>query len=45
MLLGRVAQLLGLQLLQGADNAETRITRFDNIVDIAILGCILRIGK
>ena len=34
-----------LSLLQGADNAETRVARFDNIIDIAILGCIVRIGK
>ena len=45
MFLGRVGQFLGLQLLQGADNAETRVARFDNIIDIAILGCIVRIGK
>ena len=36
---------LGLQLLQGADNAEACITRFDNIINIAILGCIVRISK
>ena len=45
MFLGRVGQFLGLQLLQGADNAETRVARFDNIIDIAILGCIVRLGK
>ena len=45
MFLGRVGQFLGLQLLQGADNAETRVARFDTIIDIAILGCIVRIGK
>ena len=45
MLFRRIGQFLGLQLLQGADNAETRVARFDNIIDIAILGCIVRIGK
>ena len=45
MFLGRVGQFLGLQLLQGADNAETRVARFYNIIDIAILGSIVRIGK
>ena len=34
MFLGRVGQFLGLQLLQGADNAETRVARFYNIIDI-----------
>jgi len=36
MFLGRVGQFLGLQLLHGADNAETRVARFYNIIDIAI---------
>jgi hypothetical protein len=31
--------------VHSADNAETRVARFDNIIDIAILGCIVRIGK
>ena len=45
MLLSRVGQFLGLQLLQGADDAETCITRFDYIVDIAILRSVVRVGK
>ena len=44
MLFRRIGQFLGLQLLQGADNAEACITRFDNIINIAILGCIVRIS-
>ena len=40
-----IRQLLGLQLLQGADDAETRVARFDDIVYIAILGCIVGVGK
>ena len=45
MLLGRVGQFLGLQLLQGTDDAEAGVARFDDIVNVTILGGIVRIRK
>ena len=45
MLLGRVGQFLCRQLLQSADDAETRVARFDYIVDIAVFCCVVRVAE
>ena len=45
MLLSWIGQFLSLQLLQSADNAETCVTRFNHIIDVTILSCIVRISK
>ena len=39
------AQFLSLQLLQSTDYAETCVAWFNHIVDVAVFGCIVRIGK
>ena len=41
--LGRVGLLLGGKHLECLDHAEAGVTRLDNIVDIAVLGCLIRI--
>ena len=41
----RVLELLGLQLGQCTDDAEAGVARLDNVVDVAILGCIVRVGE
>ena len=41
MFLGRIALLLGGEHLKGADDAEACVARFDDIVDITILGSIV----
>ena len=43
--LGRIGQLLGLQLLQGTNDAEARVTRLNHIVNVTIFSCIIRVGK
>ena len=43
--LGRIGQLLGLQLLQGTNDAEARVTRLNHIINITIFSCIIRVGK
>ena len=43
--LGRIGQLLGLQLLQGTNNEEARVTRLNHIINITIFSCIIRVGK
>ena len=45
MLLSRVSQFFGLQLLQCTDDAETGITRFNHIINVTIFGSIVRIGE
>ncbi len=45
MLLGRVLQFLGLQLLQCTDNPETGVARFDHIIDVSITCCHIWIGE
>ena len=45
MLLGRQVLLLMRQLSQTTADAETGITRFDDIVDITELCRLIRIGK
>lgn len=37
MLFGRIGQAFGLELCQCADDAEARVARFDDIVDIPYL--------
>ena len=41
----RVLELLGLQLGQRTDDAEAGVAGLDNVVDVAILGCIVRVGE
>ena len=43
--LGRIGQLLSLQLLQGTNDAEARVTRLNHIINITIFSCIIRISK
>ena len=44
MLLGRIVKLLVGQLCQGADDAEAGVAGLDDIIDVAVLGSVLRIG-
>ena len=41
----RVLELLGLQLGQRTDDAEAGVAGLDDVVDVAILGCIVRVGE
>ena len=45
MLLGRQRLALCGKLGQSAADAETGVARLDHIVDIAILGCLIRSGE
>ena len=45
MLFGRVGQTLGLQLGQGTDDTETRVARFDYIVDITVFSSLVRVRE
>ena len=45
MLLGRQRIALGGQLSQTATDAETSITRLNNVIDVAVLGSLIGIGK
>ena len=45
MLFGRVGQTLGLQLGQRADDTETRVARFDYIVDITVFSSLVRVRE
>ena len=45
MLLRRIDLLLGTQLLEGADDAEARVTRLDHIVDVAITCGVVRVSE
>ena len=45
MLLGRTCFALVGELRQGAANAEARIARFNHVIDVAILGCLIGIGE
>ena len=42
MLLERVGELLGLELLEGLDDALTRVARFNNVINIAAVSCLIR---
>ena len=42
VLLERVGQALGLQLLKAADNAGACVARLNNIVNITTVGCLVR---
>ena len=45
MLLGGQSITLGSELCQSTTDAETGVARLDDIVDIAILGCLIRISE
>ncbi len=45
VLLGRICLLLGGEHLKCADYAETRIARFDDVVYVAIFGCLIGVCK
>ena len=45
MLLSRQGVALGGELSQAAADAETGVARLDDIVDVAVLGCLIRIGE
>ena len=45
MLLGRNILALGCELSQTTTNAEARVTWFDDIINITILGSLIWIGK
>ena len=45
MFLSRVDNLFGSQLLQGAYNAEAGVSGLDNIVDVSVTGCIVRVAE
>ena len=45
MLLGGEGVALRCELSQTAADAETGITRLDDIVDVAILGSLIRVGE
>ena len=45
VLLCRIGLFFGLQLLQGADDAEAGVTRFYHIINVAILRRIIRVGE
>ena len=45
MLLGRQGVALGGELCQATADAESRIARLDDIVDIAVLGCLVWVGE
>ena len=45
MLLGRVVYLLVVQLVEGTDDAETRVAGLDDIIDVAILSSLIWISE
>ncbi len=45
MLFGRVSHFLGGELLQSADYAEAGVAGLDDVVDIAVLGRVVRIAE
>ena len=45
MFLHRILQALGLQFLEGVDDAGTRVARLNNIINIAIACCAIGISK
>ena len=45
MFLLGVGQTLGLESTEGADHAETGGARLDHVVDVAELGCFVRVGE
>lgn len=45
MFFRRTAISFACQRSQCPDNAETRVARFNHIVDKSIFGCLVRIGK
>ena len=44
MFLGRVRLLLGSEHVEGLDHAETCVARFDDIVYVAIFGCLVPVS-
>ena len=45
MFLHRVAQALGLQFLEGIDDARTCVAGLDNVIDISTVGSLIRTGE
>ena len=45
MLLGRQRVALGSELGQTAADAETSVAWLDNVIDVAILGCLLWVSE
>ena len=45
MFLGGILHSLGGKLLQGADNAEAGVARFDHIVDVAVFGSVVGVAE
>lgn len=45
MLLGGIDHLLGSKLLKCTDDAEACVTRLDDIIDVAVLGCIVGVAE
>ena len=45
VLLGGQGIALGSELSQTATDAESGVTRLDHVIDIAILGCLIRISE
>ncbi len=45
VLLGGVCNLLGGELLQGADDAEAGVAGLDHIVDVAVAGSIVGVAE
>ncbi len=45
VLLGGVDHFLGGELLECADYAETGVARLDNVVDVAVFGCIVGVAE
>ena len=45
MLLGRVCDLLGGELLKGADDAEAGVAGFDDVVDVAVAGGVVGVAE
>ena len=45
MLLRTILYALVTQLFEGADDAETGVARLDDVVDIALVGSIVRIAE
>ena len=45
MLLGRIGLLLSGELLKGTDYAEPCVARLDDIIDVAVACCLIRVTE